>query len=302
MATERKEFDMPSQNTRRNHYAEVTDPVLASLEEADPNGWTPPWISRTNGGLPANATTSRSYNGINILNLWMSATFFEYESNEWATYKQWQGVEAQVMKGQKATPIVFARQVPIKDEATGEVIGTRPVFKWSAVFNASQVEGYEPEAIEMPDLVTAQSEADAFLVATDADIVYGGDSAYWNRSTDRVHLPDREMFTSTAGFYSTAFHELTHWSGHESRLNREFGKRFGDHAYAAEELVAQLGAQFLSAEFGFGLEAIEATADYLAHWEQMMRSDERAIFTAAAKASQAAEYLAMLAENAEVVA
>jgi antirestriction protein ArdC len=171
-----------------------------------------------------------------------------------------------------------------------------PFMKGYTVFNVEQIEG-------LPDRYTAKSEpkgeplqlieaAERFFAATGATFRHGGNMAYYAPGPDLIQLPPPEAFTDAESYAAVKAHELTHWTKHEHRLNREFGrKRFGDHAYAREELVAELGAAFLCADLGITPEPREDHAAYLAHWLEVLREDKRAIFSAAAHAQRAVDYL-----------
>jgi antirestriction protein ArdC len=178
------------------------------------------------------------------------------------------------------------------------------VARLSTVFNADQVDGEtEPEqnpldnAKRCPATFEPIPEVETFLTGTGAYIRHGGDQAFYERREDRIQLPPREAFIGTAtaspieSFYAVAFHELGHWTGAEHRLNRTFGQRFGDQDYVAEELVAEITAAFLCAELKVTPTPRPDHAQYLGHWLRLLRSDKRALFTAAAKASEAARFL-----------
>jgi antirestriction protein ArdC len=166
------------------------------------------------------------------------------------------------------------------------------------VFNCNQVEGYTPPGVPARlGPVERIAGVDRFLANTAAKVEHGGESAFYHQSTDTIHMPDEGLFAGTAtmtraeGYYAVLAHEHIHWCGAPHRLNREFGKRFGDQAYAAEELVAEIGSAFLAAELQFTQDTRPDHAHYLAHWLKLVKDDPRAIFTAAAKASQAVQYL-----------
>ena len=146
-----------------------------------------------------------------------------------------------------------------------------------------------------PGIVAIDRTAEDFLDTTEAEIRHGGDRAFWNKKGDYITLPQREQFTSTEHYYATAFHELTHWTGAAHRLDRNMTGRFGDRRYAAEELVAELGAHFLAAEFDMEATTTQDTARYLADWVQLLENDNKAIFTAAALAADAVDYSMNLA-------
>lgn len=286
MATAKKDRDL---------HREITDNIIEAIEAgADGSKFSLPWVRLASEGLPENATTHKPYRGVNILNLWLTAMKHGFETPYWASYKQWKSVGGQVRHGEKGTPVVFYKKIRVKDEDEDgeEVTKTIPLLRYSNVFNADQVDGWEAPERQVVDLGAERiPEIDKLIEETGAEIRYNGGRAYYDRLGDFIGIPERRLFKSTAGFYSTQFHELTHWSGAESRLNRTFGKRFGDQQYAAEELVAELGATFLAAELGLEAEPREDHAQYVANWLQLFRKDNKAIFTAAARASDAVDFL-----------
>lgn len=274
-------------------YQEVTDRIVSELE-AGAAPWLCPWRkSRSNGTgiMPANAITGRNYHGINVVILWSKRSAQGYERNGWLTYKQAQAAGAHIRKGEKATEVVFTRKLRIKDKETEEekqISMLRSFF----VFNAAQVDGL-PVPNERAALPVTTEErhrgADYFIDATHADIRHGGNQAAFYPSLDYIVMPPFAAFRTTEGYYATCFHELGHYSGHTTRLDRNLTGRFGTRAYAAEELVAELTSAFLCAHLG--IEGELRHAGYLQHWAELLRHDNKAIFTAAAKAQQAADFL-----------
>ena len=291
---------------KRNLYQTVTDKIVSAIE-AGAGDWQMPWIG-FKAGLPHNATTDAEYHGVNVLMLWAEAAFSGYDTNQWASYKQWQSRGVQVRKGEKGTLIVYAGSTIIQDE-TGEDEARQVRFlKCSHVFNASQVDGWENPEIVYPDLAERIEGAEQFVSATGAIRQHGGDRAFYSPSCDVIRLPyakafkDTELSTATENYYAVLLHEMTHWTGGKKRCDRQFGKRFGDQAYAAEELVAELGSAFLCAQLGITNEPRPDHAQYLAHWLEIMKGDKRAIFTAASAATKAAEYLNGLQTKADQAA
>jgi antirestriction protein ArdC len=310
-----------------NLYQSVTSQIIELIETSQASGRELPWHrAGADIFLPVNATTGSRYQGINVVSLWASAEINRFTTGTWATYKQWQSIGAQVRKGESSTLGVFYKKyVPNRksepaaaktqsgrfedrgddnsgrgDSGDGDP-GEEPRPRWFArafrVFNADQVDGYQPEELPEESLVERIERAEAFVEATSATIGHGGGRAYYNPSGDYIQMPgevrfrDTETSTATEGYYATLFHELTHWSGHKGRLGRDLTGRFGDASYAMEELVAELGAAFLCAELGISAQPREDHAGYIAHWLEVMREDAAAIFTAAAKASEAAQFL-----------
>jgi antirestriction protein ArdC len=287
---------------RRDIHAEITAKLVAAIE-ADPGRPSLPWRrSAAPLCMPENALTKKLYNGINVVSLWVAAETMSYAAPIWATYKQWSEIDCQVRKGEKASLVIFYKEYetdPNPDHDCDD--GKRRVARASYVFNAAQVDGYtlpEPPAPLGP--IERIEAADRFFTATGARVAHGGDRAFYRPGTDTIHMPAEDHFCGTStltrseGYYAVLGHECIHWSGSENRLAREFGKRFGDAAYAAEELVAEIGSAFLCAELGITQDTRPDHAQYLAHWLQLLKSDPKAIFTAAAKASEAVGFLKKL--------
>jgi antirestriction protein ArdC len=286
-------------------YETITAKIIASIE-ADPGKWQMPWHRSSSGPLhmPKNALTGKHYRGINTVALWVSAEASGHSRPLWATYRQWAEKGAQVRKGEKASPVIFYKEfetAPNPDDADDD--GKRRVARASSVFNVDQVDG-GPAAAEVPDLgpVVRNQRFDEFVAATGAKITHGGAQAFYMPATDAIRMPDESRFFSTAtstrddGYAATVAHELGHWTGAKHRLNRDLTGRFGNDAYAAEELVGELTSAFICAALGITCEPRADHAQYIAHWLKLLKSDNRAIFAAAAKASQAAEYLQGLAQ------
>lgn len=298
-----------SSPSQRDVYQQVTDQIIAAME-AGAGNWEMPWHrSGTANGRPVNAHTGNAYRGVNIISLWASAESRGFTTSTWGTYRQWQEMGAQVRKGEKSSLVVFYKQFDAAESDSGEGDDqgdTRRMFaRASWVFNADQVDGWTLPVKE-PVINSVEHIERAERVATNSGAIirHGGDRAFYMPSSDYVQMPDKCQFTGTAtrsateSYYATLLHELTHWSGSAKRLERTFGKRFGDDAYAMEELVAELGAAFLCSTLGIAPQARPDHAAYIDHWLRVMKGDKRAIFTAASKASQAADYLAAY-ENLE---
>lgn len=271
-------------------YQSVTDAIIEALENGCPP-WQKSWSGSSAGFLPMNLKTGARYNGINILIFWMKAELRGYASPYWLTFKQARELGGCVRKGEKGTTGLFFRTIEKTDTVTGEV-ETIPMPRRFTAFNIDQVEGIErpdhnPEI--NPD-VSSDDVAEAFVAATGANIERADGTPCFIPSRDIVRCPPRMNFRSNGDYYATMFHELTHWSGGKSRLNRELGKRFGDSAYAAEELVAELGAAFLCADLGIDGQ-VQEHASYIDHWIEMLSDDPSALTKAASLASAAHNYL-----------
>jgi antirestriction protein ArdC len=271
-------------------YESVIKSIIADLEKG-----TVPWVKPWKGGnsgdiMPINAATRRYYTGINVLILWSARDEHNYPSPQWMTFKQALDKGAYVRKGEKGTPVIFARKLTFNEGHEDE----RKIFMHRSftVFNVAQIAELPEE--EVSEAIIPDDAASAFIAATLADIRVGGDMAGYIPSKDYITLPPAAAFKSMESYYATTFHELGHWSGHETRLKRELSTRFGSESYAAEELVAELTSAFLCAELG--VQGKLRHSGYIDHWIKLLKNDPRAIFTAASKASQAANYLRSLSE------
>jgi len=283
---------------KRNSYQVITDTILAALENCGP--CERPWIGPSLT-MPLNAVTGHEYRGSNVLMLWISAQEAGYTQNAWATFKQWKERGASVRKGEKGTPIIWFSMLERKGDDAGDSTGEDdrriPCAKLSWAFNVAQVDGYEGETAPTPEenRVSPIEQAEDLIRASGAKIIHEGASAFYRRSSDTIHMPPQHLFVGTStsspteAYYGVKLHELTHWTA--PRLDREFGKRFGDDAYAAEELVAELGAAFLCAKLGISAEPRADHASYLATWIKVLKNDPRAFITAASKAAQACDFL-----------
>lgn len=293
---------------RADVYTRVTDRIVFDLEKGV-RPWLKPWsadhaadrlllLPLRHNGVP--------YRGVNILLLWGDAIDKGYTRNIWMTYKQAEALGANVRKGEHGSLVVYADRFS-KTEANEkgeEVERSIPFMKGYTVFNVEQIEGL-PAHYAVPPAPRDESraldliaEAEAFFASTRASFRHGANRAFYAPAADFIQLPVPEAFRDAESYAATKAHELVHWTGHGSRMAREFGKRFGDHAYAFEELVAELGAAFLCADLGITPEPRPDHAAYLAHWLDVLKSDKRAIFSAAAHAQRAADYLHGMHGNA----
>ena len=279
-------------------YQDVTDSIIKQLE-AGAVPWVKPW--KADSTADKNIISQKAYQGINRLILGMSSMVQGFDNPAWASYKQWESLGANVRKGEKGTRIVFFSPITKENKTTGET-EQYAVLKAYTVFNAAQIEGLEIVAAEpLPAAeFTANQLAEERIVKTGAAISHGGDAAFYAPSVDRIQLPHKASFDCESSYYATAFHELTHWAGAESRLDRTKGKRFADPAYAFEELVAEMGAAFLCQDYGIQGELRHA--GYIQSWLKACRDDNRAIFKAAALAQKAADYINSLDATAIALA
>jgi antirestriction protein ArdC len=285
---------------RADIYTRITNDIVAKLEDGI-KAWTQPWNAAHAAG-PVNKPlrfNGESYSGINILTLWATSMERHYTAPIWMTFKQALELGGAVRKGEKAAPVVYADTM-VKtglDERTGkDEERTIPFMKAYSVFNVEQIDGlpdhYYARACSAENPETRITRAERFFAATKADISHGGSRAFYAPGEDRIQMPRFEDFSDAQGYYATLAHEMTHWTRHKTRLDRDFGrKQFGDAGYAREELVAELGAAFLCADLGLPLEDRDDHAAYIGSWLQVLKNDKRAIFQAAAHAQRAADYL-----------
>jgi antirestriction protein ArdC len=274
----------------------VTARIILELEQGR-FPWVQPWASThaTPLGLPQNAATGRTYSGINILLLWAAAMEQGRPSQRWLTFRQALALGGAVRKGEKGTMVVYADTfVPEAEREKAVGSGEEPrrvgFLKRFTVFHVSQCDGLPPEsgAAPAPGRSEIIPHVEAVIVATGADIRIGGDMAFYAPGPDFIQVPPQEAYFEPINWYRTKLHELGHWTGHVSRLNRDFSGKRGGEAYAREELVAELCSAFLCAELGVA--PTVRHADYLGAWLEVLKADNRAIFQAASLASKAAEF------------
>jgi antirestriction protein ArdC len=270
---------------------EFANRIVAELE----NGikpWIRPWDPERAGGPqgPFNPVTGKPYHGVNILILGMDMRAFQTGDPRWMTYQQALEKKWQVRKGEKSTTIFFCKPYEIEDDEADEGKKTVRVLKHYAVFHASQIDGipaYKAPTVE--EAPWTRPEAAEIILKNSAAVVrIGGDRAFYSPSTDHIQLPPEHAFRGPPEFAATALHELGHWTGHPSRLNRDLQNRFGSAAYAMEELRAELASAFVAAELGIPIE-IPQHASYIASWIKPLKEDKREIFRAAADAQRIAD-------------
>lgn len=274
-------------------YQEVTDAIIAQLEAG-----TKPWVKSWNGSttnMPRRAN-GKLYRGINVLLLWGSASANGFASDRWLTFKQALDLGGNVRKGEKGTRIIFFKKLTVADRAdpAGEAEKQIPMLRTYTVFNADQCDNlparFRPAPLELVGGNDRDQVAEAALRSSGAEIREDQQaSAYYVPDADFVHMPAFELFHTTGAYLATLAHELCHWTGHESRLDRKLRNGFGSKDYAFEELVAEIGAAFVGARLGIAGEHIDNHAAYLAHWLEKLRDDKRAIFKAATLAQAAAD-------------
>jgi antirestriction protein ArdC len=274
----------------------VTNSIIKMLEAG-----TKPWESPFAGcyrGNPLRQTGER-YKGINTIVLWAMAEIHGFTGKHWFTYKQAKDLGAQVRKGEKSSPIVFYSTIE-KENTENEKPDIIPFLKSYSVFNACQIDGLPEDYtlnMTVPYVNTDKPipSIDKYISSIGAEITNDVGRAYYLVESNTVNIPPFEKFKNAEGYYSTALHELIHWTGHSKRLNRANSpcknKDEAKKQYAFEELVAEIGAAFLCADLGITTEPREDHAAYLASWLSILKADNKAIFKAAAAAQKACDYL-----------
>lgn len=266
-------------------YQTITDSVIKALESGTAP-WVKPWSATQGSAMPHNGITGRNYNGINVLVLMVAQNAAGYASNGWVTYNQAQAAGGNVRKGEKGTHVVFWNFLEKEKDGKLERI---PMAKPFTVFNVEQCENLPAKVWEAP--AVSDDVADALVQAAGVKVAVGGDAACYIPAHDMVRMPPRSAFKCLDSYRCTLLHEATHWTGHKSRLDRDFTGRFGDESYAFEELIAELGSAFLCARLGVNQDGLRHNADYIASWLKVLHGDKRAIFTASSAAQKASTFL-----------
>lgn len=286
----------PNEPARPDIHAHITHQIITQLE-AGVRPWSQPWKSGSVLSRPLRHDGT-PYTGINVVLLWAEAVERGYCRSTWMTFRQALALGAHVRKGEHGATVVYANQLVRKDtdEAGQDVEQRIPFLKTYTVFNLDQIEGL-PEGLAAPEVAPVNPDdriayVERFFALCGADIRHGGGSAFYAPGPDYVQMPAFECFQRADDYYATLGHEMTHWTRHSSRLDRDLGRqRHGDAGYAREELVAELGAAFLCADLGLALEPREDHAAYMASWLQVLRDDKRFIVSAAAHAQRAVNWL-----------
>jgi antirestriction protein ArdC len=286
-------------SSRTDIYTRVTNQIVEQLEKGV-LPWRCPWNAEHAAGRITRPLrhNGENYHGINIIVLWMSAESQGFNCPYWLTFQQAKQLGGFVKKGEHGSPVVYTSTFKKNDtDENGDAVERDCRFlKQYIVFNTYQVEGLPQHfyALAEPPKETLQriEKADRFFASTKADIRHGGNKAFYTVGGDYIRIPPFETFRDPESHAATVAHELTHWTRHPSRLNRDFGrKHWGDEGYAVEELVAELASAFLCADLQITPELRGDHASYLDHWLKVLKDDKRAIFTAASHASQAVDYL-----------
>ena len=287
-------------------YRKVTDAIITAIESGI-GQYRMPWTVRQDRGFsPVSVGSAKPYRGVNTLVLWAQSQSKGYGSALWGTYQQWQSLGGQVRKGEHGSPVVYwgtyEKQTADDDEETRY----RGLFaKGYTVFNIEQVDGCKlPKRFE-PKLSHNEriARAEEFFANAGVQVRDGGNRAFYRPDTpEAVYMPGFDQFPDRVDYYSVLAHECTHWTSHVSRCDRQLGKRFGDEAYAIEELIAELGSAYTMARLELELTPRADHSAYIASWLKVLKSDKRAVFTAASKAQQAADFMIHAAERTAEVA
>lgn len=299
------------ETSRADIYTRITDQIVRSLEKGI-KPWTQPWNAAHAAGPVTRPLrfNGECYAGINVLTLWATAMERVYAAPIWMTFRQAKELGGHVRKGEKGAPVVYADTFTKSetDEASGEEREQAiPFMKGYTVFNIEQIEElpahyYAPaEPKRNPD--QRLEHAEAFFAAIGARILNGGNAAYYRLESDHIQMPAFEAFINAQSYYATLAHESVHWTRHPARLDRSFDRqRWGDTGYAKEELVAELGAAFLCADLELPLEDRNDHASYIGSWLTVLKNDKKAVFTAAAHAQRAVDFLTQLQKTADQAA
>ena len=290
-------------NKKDQHFAEMQKKIIELMETAGAD-WTKQWIT---AGPQKNISSKKEYQGMN--QFWLSMSGFS--SNEWGTFKQWSDKGCKIIKGSKGRTVTFFSQLEKTRNLTDaqeelKARGGTPIVwfeKTSTVFNAEQIEGYEvPETqkVMTPELKKLTiKNAEKFIANTQAKIHIGGDAAFYRPSADQITMPSIDSFFTDTAYYSTLLHELTHWTGHPSREDRDLSGGFGSERYAREELIAEIGSAFLSQILNIEKVIRDDHAKYLNNWIKVIKEDKNALKTAFSKAQKSVNFLRSLQAKEE---
>ena len=293
---------------KKDLYQEFTNQVIEQMENNNMNWFKPFTTSILNGHH--NIVSKKPYQGMNCFNIGLSVHKNNFKSNEWASFNQWFQLGGGIKEGKKiikpskytvkgkGTQILFWNIKEYEDKKDSEKTVKIPMLKYYYVFNADQIEGYETKEIDTKEIDDwkAHFQTDTFVENTKADIQVNN-KAFYSPSADFIGMPPKEDFkgdkenTKEQYYYSTLLHELTHWSGHSSRCNRDLKNRFGSKAYAMEELVAEIGSAFLCSHLGVTKAPTPNHGRYLNNWLEVLKEDKKAIFKAFSLSKVSSEYL-----------
>ena len=267
--------------TAQDKLKAVIEKMINKIENKEIKQWFKPW----NGTIPANFSTKKTYRGFNVAMLWFIAEEMEYTTNSWLTFKQIKALKGTVKKGEKSTPIFFYKPLKIEDKETGEE-KTIPMLKMYYVFNLDQTEGIDYKTVSEN---VQRTDIEAFVANTGATIKQAQE-AFYSPSMDFVGMPSLQAFISENHYYSTLLHELSHWTGHSTRLDRGLTGRFGDDNYAFEELIAESSAALLGASLGIDHNEMRHEA-YLESWLKVLKAEPKILWKVFSQSQKVFDHL-----------
>ncbi len=284
-------------NKKQEVMIEISNKVIGMMKDHGVK-WSKPWVKAVKEtGQPVSAK-NREYTGINRINLSLHILERDYTSPVFATFKQWKSLGANLVDAKgKGIKVFFFTTTMVESRENKDRKIAVPCFKVYTVFNADHVEGWDGKWLEDEQEDLTQDwknlyDVDELIAQTGAVIrEHNSNQAFYSPSLDKINMPSRAQFKDAQGFYGTLFHELIHWTGHESRENRKFGIRHGSDQYAFEELIAELGSAMLSGITGVEAEPREDHAIYLNNWMQCLKDNPQAIVKAASKAEKASQFV-----------
>jgi antirestriction protein ArdC len=274
-------------------YQVITDRVITLFEQGV-IPWQKPWQSEQL--LPQNLISRKAYRGVNVFLLHAMM----YESPFWLTYKQAQELGGNVKRGEKSCPVVFWKWLDVDEDNERKRV---PFLRYYSVFNIAQCEGIEAHVPKTEQTKREHNPIEAgerivLAMPSRPEIKHGLDRAFYSPSGDFVGMPLPGQFRSGQDYYSVLFHELTHSTGHESRLNRKGvngadgeWSAFGSQSYSKEELVAEMGAAFLCGQAGIVERTLDNSAAYIGAWLARLKDDRRLVVQSAAQAQKAADFI-----------
>jgi len=271
-------------------YTIITDRIIKQLEQGT-IPWRKPW--NTAEGMPKNLISGKEYRGINVFLLASNG----YASPYWVSFKQVSSLGGTVNKGEKGTPVVYWNWIEKEDPETQKPKKI-PFIRYYTVFNVQQTSGIPSEKIPQPEENVKEfspiDEADKIKQSFhDCPIKHGSNRAFYRPSDDEIGMPDPERFDTPEEYYSTLFHEMTHSTGHKTRLDREGCKtvNFGSDTYSKEELTAEMGAAFLSAISGIVDKTLDNSAAYIQGWLSRLKKDKKVVIYAASQAQKSTDHI-----------
>ena len=285
---------------------------LKQLLKTEGKNWKQGWSSTiAELQLPVKISDGKNYHGFNIINLAIEAQENGYESNLWGTANAWRKKGYYVKAKEKAHHVFFNAQIEVEDRDFGIITDSGELkdvkkkiwyFKPYPVFNASQIQDYviekKTEEVKVSK-VDILKNVEKYVANTEAKIIYGGHRAFYSPNVDKITLPKVEDFHDTESYYGTLLHELIHWTGSDKRLKRDFSGRFGDNAYAIEELVAESGSAILSALLGISPTVRSDHAKYINGWIEQLENKPEQVLQAITKSTQAIDFLDGLQKKGE---